>query len=302
MSSTTVPTHVRARRRSDAAGPAERLGAYIDLDGRERELIRRAGARGSVLVIDRLTGTRGDQHLVAHLFPDEPAQNARIVCALYLADPAGRHCRALVREDLRTAPGFGAGEAERIGAMAEPEGTLGEQELLDAAGQRYRLTVTMNGGSGAQLRWVRLAADGDEEEPVTVRQVVGALESYEPVRTVTATALLEHRDCADVALAQLRGELERLCASPIVLNRGLREAVTRAVGQGLTLSEIAIRCGRVKRDENGNQSGETSWLGRRIGLLPESGRSAPTRWVHTDVLALIARAGLDVSPREAEVA
>jgi hypothetical protein len=286
----------------DARGAAQCLGAYTDLDGRERELIRRGAAKGSVLVIDRLSGEGGDERLVAHLFADEPAQNAQIVCALYLADPAGRRCRALTPEDLRAAPGFGAEEAQRTGAMAEPQRALGEQELLDAAGRSYRLAVCANGGSGAQLRWVRHAVGGGEQEPVTVREVVGALESYEPARTLTAIALLEHRKRRDVALAPLREELERLCASPIVLNRGLRGAVLRAVGQGVTMSEIAIRCGRVKRDDRGNESGETSWLGRRIGLLPESGRSAPTRWVHTDVLALIARQGLGVPPREAEVA
>ena len=40
----------------------------------------------------------------------------------------------------------------------------------------------------------------------------------------------------------------------------------------LTMSEIAIRCGRCKRDRRGNVSGETSWLARRIGLAPEAGR------------------------------
>jgi hypothetical protein len=71
--------------------------------------------------------------------------------------------------------------------------------------------------------------------------------------------------------------------------------------QGLSLSEIAIRCGRVKRDHRGNESGETSWLARRLGILPEGGRNAPTPWIHSDVLALIAREGLGVSPREVEL-
>ena len=30
-----------------------------------------------------------------------------------------------------------------------------------------------------------------------------------------------------------------------------------------------MRCGRAKRDSSGNESGETSWLARRVGLLPE---------------------------------
>jgi hypothetical protein len=91
-------------------------------------------------------------------------------------------------------------------------------------------------------------------------------------------------------------------ASPIVLNRALREAVLRAVEtERLSMSEIAIRCGRVKRDRRGNEAGETSWLARRVGLLPEGGASAPTPWIHTDVLALIARRGLAISPREIEL-
>ncbi len=90
--------------------------------------------------------------------------------------------------------------------------------------------------------------------------------------------------------------------SPIVLNRALREAVLERVERGdLSMSEIAIRCGRVKHDAHGNMSGETSWLGRRLGLLPEGGKSSPTPWIHTDVLALIARRGLGVPPREVEL-
>jgi hypothetical protein len=67
------------------------------------------------------------------------------------------------------------------------------------------------------------------------------------------------------------------------------------------MSEIAIRCGRVKRDSRGNESGETSWLARRLGMLPEGGHETPTPWVHSDVLALIARRGLGISPREVEL-
>jgi len=87
-----------------------------------------------------------------------------------------------------------------------------------------------------------------------------------------------------------------------VLNRGLREAVQRKVARGeLSMSQIAIRCGRIKHDKKGKQSGETSWLARRIGQLRESGMDRPTPWVHTDVLALIARAGLGIAPREIEL-
>jgi hypothetical protein len=100
----------------------------------------------------------------------------------------------------------------------------------------------------------------------------------------------------------LRSELERMCASRIVLNRGLREAVLEAMKtRELSLSEIAYRCGMVKRDKRGNHSGETSWLARRVGIMPEGGESAITPWVHSDVLGLIARRGLGISPREVEL-
>jgi hypothetical protein len=46
---------------------------------------------------------------------------------------------------------------------------------------------------------------------------------------------------------------------------------------------------------------DTSWLARRVGLLADPGDSRPTPWVHTDVLVLIARAGLGIAPRDAEI-
>jgi hypothetical protein len=109
------------------------------------------------------------------------------------------------------------------------------------------------------------------------------------------------RDDDLLSTVVLRSELARVERSPIVLNRRLRE-VTLACMQReeLSLSEIAIRCGRVKRDGGGGQSGETSWLARRLGLLPEGGKDAPTPWIHSDTLALIARRGLGLSPREVE--
>jgi hypothetical protein len=67
------------------------------------------------------------------------------------------------------------------------------------------------------------------------------------------------------------------------------------------MSQIAMRCGRIKHDKKGKRSGETSWLARRIGQLRESGQNGPTPWVHTDVLALIVRDGLGATPREIEL-
>jgi hypothetical protein len=141
---------------------------------------------------------------------------------------------------------------------------------------------------------------------VSVREVIARLESYEPVRSLTTRALMLQTRAETraeiVSTTVLRAEIERVRESPIVLNRGLREAVLQRIErEGLSMSEIAIRCGRIKRDGSGNVSGETSWLARRLGMLAEAGRSAPTPWIHSDVLALIARSGLAISPREVEL-
>jgi hypothetical protein len=159
------------------------------------------------------------------------------------------------------------------------------------------------GMSIPELRWCR--SDSIESaqacDPVSVREAVGALQAYAPICDTTHDAVCRGRGDESVSTAMLRAELVRVRESPIVLNRGLREAVSKAIeDQALSLSEIAMRCGRVKRDAAGNVSGETSWLARRLGLMPEGGRDTPTPWVHSEVLALIARDGLGVSPREVE--
>jgi hypothetical protein len=67
------------------------------------------------------------------------------------------------------------------------------------------------------------------------------------------------------------------------------------------MSQLAWGGGKFNPDSKGKESGETSWLARRLGIAPESGKNTPTPWIHTDVLALIARRGLGISPREVEL-
>jgi hypothetical protein len=155
-----------------------------------------------------------------------------------------------------------------------------------------------------ELRWRRHAPERAAGCPrmVSLREAVACLESYEPPLTLTLRELAIHREDPGVSTAVLRSELARVQNSPIVLNRRLREvALSTIEREGLSMSEVAIRCGRVKRDRRGNASGETSWLARRLGLLPEAGHRAPTPWIHSDVLALIAREGLGIGPREVEL-
>lgn len=271
-----------------------RLAGYLAA-GRPREVVACPGAAGSVLVIDRDARTLKDRLLVAHLAADEPPGNAAVVCRCYLADAGRGRPRPVRVEDLLRAPlALDAGERA---PRADP---------VDALGRRYRLGL-VSGGPGAipALRWLRYPAPGSGGRPAvaSVRQVVGALQDYEPVRALTARAVAAHRGDARVSVTALRAELERVARSRIVLNRGLREAVLRTVQvEGVSMSRIATRCGRVKRDRRGNLSGETSWLARRLGLAPEGGEQRPTPWIHSDVLALIARAGLGIAPREVELA
>ncbi len=321
----TRPVRLAAHEARDPAAGHGALARYTDAEGRLREVLARPGHAGSVLVVDCDAATLGDRRLVAHLAADEPAENAVLVCRDYLRDPRGRRCRPVTPEDLLAAP-FSGGrtqEGPELGSAPPPE----TAELLDRHGYSHRLEAFDTSMSIPELRWCRracgseLGGSGDRAEvdrseigwaeidkseigrqPESVRDVVGCLESYEPVRALTAEALARHREDSAVSVAVLRAELQRIDASRIVLNRGLRRAVLNAMRtRGLSLSEIAFRCGRVKRDGKGNASGETSWLARRVGISPESGGGEPTPWIHSEVLALIARHGLGVSPREVEL-
>jgi hypothetical protein len=266
---------------------------YRDGDGSTREMVTRPGHGGSTLVLDRDLLGRGEERLVAHLSADEPPVNVGVVCRSYLdAQPSMRRCRALRPEDEARVPTVHPGPPE-----ARPEQRSTEQptpfRLIRIA---CRMTIPA-------LRWVRLdpGATG-AGEVISLREAIAATESYEPFCGITRTAVERWVDDETVSTAALRTELNRVLESPIVLNRGLREAVmSRIAKDQMSMSEIAIRCGRRKRDSKGNESGETSWLARRIGLLPEGGQAHPTRWVHSDVLGLIAWQGLGIAPREVEL-
>jgi hypothetical protein len=291
---------VTGRRAHLPAARRATIARYTDWRGRVREILTSAGRAGSVLVIDRDATTLADRRLVAHLAADEPRENAAIASRCYLAQARrGRYrCRLVLPEDLKAIPFAGDldDDPPRVSEAAD-------DRAIDGLGSGFELARLQTGMSIPELRWCRLSSTGGAgDEPVSVREAIACLESYEPVRALTRRALQRHDRDATVSTTVLRGELSRVQESPIVLNRGLREAVlVAAERQGLSMSEIAIRCGRIKRDSTGNESGETSWLSRRLGLLPEGGRETPTPWIHSDVLALIARDGLGVSPREVEL-
>jgi hypothetical protein len=288
-------------RQSDGIVVGRPLAGYLDSEGRARELLALPGHAGSVLVLDRDAATLCDRRLVAHIAADEPSENAEIVCRHYLEDTHGRWCRRVRREDLEIVPLVGC-VPETDTRVVDPDSS--EDCVVDSDGNAYRIGVLAGERSTAQLRWCRRLAGADEGEweQIGLREVVAALESYEPMRTRTEQAIASHQDHPGVLLTRLRGELERLCTSPLVLNRALREAVLEAIEcRGMSMSEIALRCGIVKHDRRGKRSGETSWLARRVGTMPEGGEQRITPWVHSDVLAVIARKGLGISPREVEL-
>jgi hypothetical protein len=296
------------------------LARYTDYAGHLREVLALPGHGGSVLVLDRDAATWGDRRLVAHLAADEPLENAQLVCCDYLRDPRPRRCRRLAPEDLLTDPFSEEREPREEGGGLDRLASSESVELRDRHGARHRLEPFAVGLSVPELRWCRWEGptelwhgsgqpasgpqpESDGPRPESVRDAVACMDGYEPVRALTVRALARHRDDVAVSVAVLRAELQRIDASRIVLNRGLRRAVLHAMHtRGLSLSEIAFRCGRVKCDSKGNRSGETSWLSRRVGIAPESGGDGqPTPWIHSEVLALIARKGLNISPHEVEL-
>ena len=253
----------------------------------------RTAAGASTLVVDRNAVSGSDARLVAHLSAEEPAENVELVCRLYAAaEPDARRCRPLEHLDHLTDPAALRLEAAPGAIPAD----------MSAVGS-FRLARCSSRMSIPELRWTDSSPGPAGSQIVSLRDSIAAAEAYEPFRALTAAAIARHGEDQTVSTTTLRAELTRVLESPIVLNRLLREAVLARVGRDQSsLSEIAIRCGRVKSDSRGNTSGETSWLARRIGILPEGGQSTPTVWVHSDVLGLIAREGLGISPMEVELA
>lgn len=286
----TPQTARRARRsRCQTTKQRTRLATYHDALGRHRELVTRQGAQQSILLIDRFANTHDDQRLVAHLPADEPTGNAQLVCAMYLKDN-NRGCRCLRASDMDATP------------LANPRSfPLGPPEVTDTDGHVYRLGISADCTPPNQLSWWRLGAtQWDSPQAVSARELIGKLESYEPVRSMTLKAIENAEE--GLSTTRLREQIERVCNGPMVLNRGLREAIQRTIErEDINTNVIAIRCGRFRRDSRGNISGETSWLMRRIGLRAEAGKNTPSAWIRTDVLAHIAREGLRIDPREVEL-
>jgi hypothetical protein len=286
-----APRHTKGK--SQSVHP---LGQYVERETTlTREIIRLPRPDGSAFIIDHLPGTVGDMRVIARIAPTEPPENASIITDMYLADSAKGHCRALSAEDLAlTRP--------KPSPESRESTVLKHAPLIDREGFSYRIRELATGRSIPELRWARSQPNDEQTEPeaVKLRDVIARLEEYEPARVLTFEALAAYGQDAACSTCKLGDELERLTTSTVVLNRRLREAVQGAVKfRRMSMSEIALRCGRVRH--NKNLSGDASWLARRIGQAPESGEEHPSPWVQSDVLALIAREGLGVCPCEVEL-
>ncbi len=133
LSTQASPCRTRRRR---SARASKVLASYVDELGRPRDVVSYGAAHGSRLVIDRDRLTSGDRRLVAHLGADEPAENARIVCDLYMGDDRKR-CRQATMQDLY-APAMRGPDGRRSTA-SKPSRAIHGKELRDATGNRYRL-------------------------------------------------------------------------------------------------------------------------------------------------------------------
>ena len=288
-------TSPERRRTSQQSAPRlhpDVLGRYRGRQQDQRELRCVHLPDGRRLLVDWRSERRRDARLVGELAADEPSENAGLLASAYLSDPSRGRCRALRDGDLRVAP-------QR--PQQDQDDDDPDEPLRDEDGTIHTIhAVGREGKSCRELRWARRAPEEDDWHPLCLRDVISYLQAYEPARSLTLRAIARHEHDKAISVRRLREEFQRVDSSPIVLNKQLRVAVLQRIDRGESLSEIAMRCGRTQRHRDGHISGETSWLARRIGVRAEAGQATPTPWIHSDVLALIAREGLDLCPVEVE--
>jgi hypothetical protein len=255
------------------------LGGYAQAD-LWREIVAFGRDDRTTLVVDRIAETHEDPRLLGELFPEETLKSARQLAREYLTrPPAQRRCCPYTAAPQQAA-------RRRL-----------PRRLVDAEGNVYRIQRVLRADDwGADLRWVRVASGAREPEPLTLREVLAALEDYEPALAMSEHAIAAH---PNRGLARLRRELASARNSPTVLNRRLREAVQAEVARGTSLAEIAKRCGHLTRTATGAHIGDTAWLARRVGLANEH-NGTPQRWIEPQVLAQIAHA-LSLAPAEVEL-
>jgi len=81
-------------------GPLCEFARYVDDAGNPRRIATFTRADASVLILDAPPCGVCGARVLAELAPDEPHENARLVCEMYLADESRGRCRALTAGDL----------------------------------------------------------------------------------------------------------------------------------------------------------------------------------------------------------
>ena len=284
MSTTTTapPPHAReATPLQPGAGArgTRSLGSYIALGSEQRrEVVSLQRPDGSTLVVDYQLGALSDGRLIAHLAADEPPENAHIVCELYLADDTKGRCRAVTQEDF---------DLTRHATPPPPaaDAPTAVDSLKDADGHVYRIRELPTLETMPELRWTRSAsqAASSASTPCIPR-------CRRRCRSLRAGAN-PHRPGAhplrqDLSTRRLAEEHERLSGSPIVLNRGLREAVQRVLRDELSMSEIAhpLRADQARQARQPERGDELAGAPHR----PAAGGEGRPTWSQRQ-LALIAR-------------
>src|ERR1035441_6539820 len=182
MSTITAPQpHSALPQPASSPRRARHLGGYVALDsGQTRQIVSLQRPDGSRLVIDYHLDTLAEGRVVAHISPDEPPENERIICELYLADDTKGRCRALTAEDLEVT-------RHAIPAPPSTHAKAPGSVLQDAEGYLSLIREVAVDESVSELRWTRSCQPGCDEtfDVLTLRDVVGRLEGYEPARTLT---------------------------------------------------------------------------------------------------------------------
>lgn len=274
--STSGASDRRAHSSALPTGVAQEIVVARYLDRRcRRELVLVVGDGLKRCLIDRASVTGADRRLVGELAPEERSENAVVLARDYLHTTH----RACVTYPPPPCPADAA-----IPTC-----------LVDADGNTYTIEEAHRAEHGTDLRWVRTSPLG-VRHPVTLHEVVGAMEDYEPALAMTEGALAAR---PEVAGGVLRRQQARLASSRLVLNRKLREAVQAEMRRGTTLAEIAARCGRTRSAASGRLIGEGAWVARRVGLS-RVGQAAAHRWIDHDVLAEVADA-IGLTPDDPEL-
>ena len=197
------------------------------------------GADGSRLLVDRREDDGGDPRLLAHLAAMSPTPTpGSSAASSWPRRP--RVARALRPSDFGAPPDGSRDPAEHRRSSRRPRPT--------PHGRRYflRASGTPAGAALAPRRRAVAAAP----RRLSARDVIGALEAYEPVCPLTRAAVERFRADRSVRSRRSSVELRRDRVEPDRPQPPAARGGARGGAEhGVSLSAIAMACGRIKRDQ-----------------------------------------------------